>query len=94
MHYKPIENCHEENAILGKDFNLGVTNSFFHAFTQRYHPLLEDFDPQYTIICISWFQVMKSLSILKTFSCPKHLGDIGGNTCGGLGYCQQTWYCC
>jgi hypothetical protein len=23
-----------ENAILGKDFNLGATNSLFHAFTQ------------------------------------------------------------
>jgi hypothetical protein len=32
MQYKPIENCHMENAILGKDFNLGTTNSFFHVF--------------------------------------------------------------
>jgi hypothetical protein len=29
MHYKPIEICHVENAILGKDFNLGATGSFF-----------------------------------------------------------------
>ncbi len=33
MQYKPIENYHVENAILGKDFNLGMTGSFFHAFT-------------------------------------------------------------
>jgi hypothetical protein len=32
MHYKPIENCQMENAILGKDFDLGTTNSFFHVF--------------------------------------------------------------
>jgi hypothetical protein len=32
MHYNPIKDCHVENVILGKDFNLGVTNSFFHAF--------------------------------------------------------------
>jgi len=31
MQYKPIENCHVENPILGKDFNLGATSSFFHA---------------------------------------------------------------
>jgi hypothetical protein len=35
MHYKPIEIFHVKNAILGKDFNLGATSSFFHAFTQR-----------------------------------------------------------
>jgi hypothetical protein len=33
MQYKPIENYHMENAVLGKDFNLGVTNFLFHAFT-------------------------------------------------------------
>jgi hypothetical protein len=33
MHYTPLENCHVENGILGKDFNLGVIGSFFHAFT-------------------------------------------------------------
>jgi hypothetical protein len=32
MQYKLIENCHMENAVLGKDFNLGATSSFFHAF--------------------------------------------------------------
>jgi hypothetical protein len=32
MQYKPIKIFHVENAILGKDFNLGVTSSFFHAF--------------------------------------------------------------
>jgi hypothetical protein len=47
---------------------------FFYAFTQSYHPLLEVFYRRYTIICISWSQVMKSLWLLKTFSCPKHLG--------------------
>jgi hypothetical protein len=45
MHYKPTKNCHEENAILGKDLNLGVTNSVFYVFIQRYHPLFEIFDP-------------------------------------------------
>ncbi len=35
MHYKPIENYHVENVVLGKDFNLGMIGSFFHAFT---HP--------------------------------------------------------
>ncbi len=35
MKYKLIENYHMENAILGKDFNLGVISSFFHAFTPR-----------------------------------------------------------
>jgi hypothetical protein len=33
MQYKPIENYHVENEILKKDFNLGTTSSFFHAFT-------------------------------------------------------------
>jgi hypothetical protein len=33
MQYKPIKNCHVENADLGKDFNLGVTSSLFQAFT-------------------------------------------------------------
>jgi hypothetical protein len=28
MQYKQIENCHVENAVLGKDFNLGVTISY------------------------------------------------------------------
>jgi hypothetical protein len=36
MQYKRIENYHVENAILGKDLNLGVINSLFHTFT---HPL-------------------------------------------------------
>jgi len=34
IQYKPIENYHMENAILGNDFNLGVIGSFFHVFTQ------------------------------------------------------------
>jgi hypothetical protein len=34
MQYKPIKNCHMENVVLSKNFNyLGVTDSFFHAFT-------------------------------------------------------------
>ncbi len=33
MQYKPIKNYHMENVILRKDFNLGATTSFFHAFT-------------------------------------------------------------
>jgi hypothetical protein len=33
MQYKPIEDCHVENAILRKDFNLGTTSSIFHVFT-------------------------------------------------------------
>jgi hypothetical protein len=33
MQYKPIKICHVENTIIGKDFNLGVTCSFFHVFT-------------------------------------------------------------
>jgi hypothetical protein len=32
MLYKPIENCHMENAILGEDFNFGAIGSFFRAF--------------------------------------------------------------
>jgi hypothetical protein len=35
MQYKPIENCHMENTILGKDFNLGMSSSLFHAFTPK-----------------------------------------------------------
>jgi hypothetical protein len=27
---KPIENCHVENVVLEKDFNLGTTSSFLH----------------------------------------------------------------
>ncbi len=34
MQYKPIENYHVENTVLGKDFNFGATSSLFHAFTQ------------------------------------------------------------
>jgi hypothetical protein len=30
---KPIENCHLENVVLGKDFNFGTTSSFLHDFT-------------------------------------------------------------
>jgi hypothetical protein len=33
MQYKLIKNYHVENAILGKDSNLGAIGSFFHAFT-------------------------------------------------------------
>jgi hypothetical protein len=32
MQYKPIENYHMKNAILGKDFNISVTRSFSHVF--------------------------------------------------------------
>jgi hypothetical protein len=32
MQYKPIWNYHVENAIFGKDLNLGVIGSIFHAF--------------------------------------------------------------
>ncbi len=34
MQYKLIENYHMENAVPGKDFNLGATSSLFHAFAQ------------------------------------------------------------
>jgi hypothetical protein len=30
---KLIENCHVENVIFRKTFNLGATSSLFHAFT-------------------------------------------------------------
>jgi hypothetical protein len=33
MQYKPIKIYNVENAVLGKDFNLGTSGSFFHAFT-------------------------------------------------------------
>jgi hypothetical protein len=33
MKYKPIENYHMENVVHGKDFNLRMKNSLFHAFT-------------------------------------------------------------
>jgi hypothetical protein len=36
LQYKPIKNYHVENAILRKDFNLGVIGFLFHAFTQHY----------------------------------------------------------
>jgi hypothetical protein len=29
MHYEQIENCHVENEVLGKDFNLGATTFYF-----------------------------------------------------------------
>jgi hypothetical protein len=32
MQYKSIENCHVENVVLWKDFNLGATGFFFHDF--------------------------------------------------------------
>jgi hypothetical protein len=35
MKCKLIENYHMENAILGKDFNLGAISFFFHFFTPR-----------------------------------------------------------
>jgi hypothetical protein len=38
MQYKLIENYHMENAILRKDFKLGTTGSFFHAFTHSLKP--------------------------------------------------------
>jgi hypothetical protein len=43
MQYKPIENYHMENEILGKEFNLGAIGSFFHAFTLK----------TFTIKCLS-----------------------------------------
>jgi len=33
MKYKPIENYHMENAVLGDDFNFGGISSLFHSFT-------------------------------------------------------------
>jgi hypothetical protein len=36
MQYKPIKNCHVENTIIGKDYNLGATGSFFHASPMNY----------------------------------------------------------
>jgi hypothetical protein len=44
MQYKPMQNYHMENVVLGKDFNLGVTGSFFHAFThlQILNALIDD----------------------------------------------------
>jgi len=33
MRYKPIENCHMEDAVLRKDFNLDTIGSLFCAFT-------------------------------------------------------------
>jgi hypothetical protein len=35
MQCKPIENCHMENTILGKNFNLGTTTSLFHVFSRK-----------------------------------------------------------
>jgi hypothetical protein len=34
MQYEQIENYHVESEVLQKDFNLAMTSSFFHAFTQ------------------------------------------------------------
>ncbi len=56
MQYIPIENYHVENAILGKDFNLGTIGSFFHVFTQ-----LESFN--------SWTNP-KVLTILNRLESP------------------------
>jgi hypothetical protein len=36
MHYKPIENYHVKNTILGKDFNLGMISSFFMFSPKKY----------------------------------------------------------
>jgi hypothetical protein len=33
MQYKPIKNYYVKNAILGKDFNLGMISFLFHIFT-------------------------------------------------------------
>ncbi len=33
MQYKPIENHHMENEVIGNDFNLGMIDFLFHAFT-------------------------------------------------------------
>jgi hypothetical protein len=52
MQYKLIENYHVENAIFGKDSNLGVTSFFFHVFTQYssyYNTLL-----LYKQTCVRW----------------------------------------
>jgi hypothetical protein len=35
MQYKPIESCHVENAVIGKDFKLGTISFLFHVFTQN-----------------------------------------------------------
>jgi hypothetical protein len=36
MQSKLIKNYHVENVVLGKDFNLGATSSFFHVFTLKH----------------------------------------------------------
>jgi hypothetical protein len=33
IQYKPIKYYHMENVVFRKDFKLGATSSFFHAFT-------------------------------------------------------------
>jgi hypothetical protein len=37
---KPIENCHMENAILGKDFNIGAIGLLFNVFTHSFYLLI------------------------------------------------------
>jgi hypothetical protein len=36
MWYKPIENYHMKNVVLGKDFNLSMISYLFHAFTLQW----------------------------------------------------------
>jgi len=58
MHYKPIENCHMENAILGKDFNLGTTNFLFHVFTHVNEFLEKSLDLDFELPILVQYSVL------------------------------------
>jgi hypothetical protein len=55
MQYKPIENCHVENVVLKKDFNLSVIGSLFHAFT---------YVPYAIIMWLFWLHVQLNIYMM------------------------------
>jgi hypothetical protein len=76
MHYKPKENFHVKNAILGKNFNFGATNSFFHAFTlplnsfQIYqNVIMWYFKHQYRFVCFVYSHMTMPYQTIPPFFC-------------------------
>jgi hypothetical protein len=72
MQYKPIKICHAKNAILGKDFNLGMIGFFFHAFTPRSRTYLFNHDLKHAyvyshLMCASNFAMPPSHNIKGSY---------------------------
>jgi hypothetical protein len=71
MQYKSVKKCHVENVVLGKDFNLGTTGSFFHVFTQM-HVFIASMD----ILKDNWNSPLEYVASLFNNSCNTNISQI------------------